>query len=304
MSTALLLDAQDDTVLRACVQRAIERAALKPLSWNAGQTVAARPALIVTVLRSGDRRLPPELATLAEERFADVPVVAVSPEALAQTVIQLADGRLTLVGAPVESDRLAEHLEIARRWLPAIPVVRREWRVGAAQAWRVGPTARVRDMPDGVGAVLAADDGETLERTLAAELAACRDDAAGERLVGRLSPGQTAVGGGWWAQAHLRDDARRWVLASGADDGEAVTVALISAGRAPRWWLLPTGAVRVLDAHPGDVALIGHLPADPVFGAIALRDAALAGGSVLAAHLDHHATRLGLAVDAVVLEVR
>ncbi|GDY11801.1 hypothetical protein LBMAG53_06790 [Planctomycetota bacterium] len=289
MNGALILDRLLDGESQAKVRQAAERAGLRQAAPG------ERPQVVVAGLAPGERNLPSAVAAAAEP---GLPVILLSQDALVQPVVLLAGGRLLLVPAHVDVEALAEHLRLVTR--PGQPPPRAQVHLRSRRwaATRIGESSLV-GTEGSLSGVIAAASLAAVARDVA-HIAGVGDPATAAKLL----PGVLAKGGAWAAAAVLDPGHGQWTLA-----WIGATSLLVAAPlRLPAVWrpVAPAAGAtgRVLEAQRGDVVLLsGPLPGDPAFADAALGAAAHQGCSVLIGHLVEHGDRLGIPIDALVVEV-
>lgn len=93
-------------VLAERVYEAARRAHLGIAIWK-GEPLPEEPTLLIAELPAGQRRISEEVATLVEEHFPDARLLLLCHEPLTKPTVILQEGRVTLVGAPLETEDIA-----------------------------------------------------------------------------------------------------------------------------------------------------------------------------------------------------
>jgi hypothetical protein len=70
------------------------------------------PAVVVSLLAAGERKIPDALAQLMTSDFPGLPLLLLSTDELVRPTISLQEGRVTLLGAPHAAERISTRLRI------------------------------------------------------------------------------------------------------------------------------------------------------------------------------------------------
>ncbi len=308
----LLIDHHLDPDLGMSVEQAARLAGMPCHRWNPGQELGAVvPGLVVATLPRGMRRPPAAVAHLVDELFPGTPAILLCEEPLVQGFVLLHGGRLTLLGPPHGTEALAERRAAAAAWQePEAGAVaddpwlrRQELRTARGRAHLVvAGDGRQAELSASLGLtalLTAAERPASLERDVLPTLDAWQDRPESDQLHRVIA----ARGEVWGALAHLDAEAGRWLLTAPG----GWLMAVVSPQRIPGWWTLADagGAVRTLDAEPGDIVLAATpLPTAPELAPPALTAVAVGGAAALAEHLATFAAAHRLAFAAVAMEVR
>jgi len=264
-----------------------------------------RPVLVVGGLRSGERRLSPELVA-ACDRWPEVPVLVACDEELVQPVVRLQGGRLTLVSQSLGAAPLGQALATCLGWsqagstaIPAgdpMAADHDHWWSGVVVCGLPEAPQATLQHERCLNAWLRAGPGGGSASGVTGEIASEALDAWSRRLVGASATTRLAgladapVPGGCAAGVHLDPDGLALLHAVGPH----WQLIIASSQRLPAWCVLTDS--QALRTQRGDV-LIAAWVADgtpvPVLGG---------SGRAIAQELGRRWA--GLAASAVIVEVR
>jgi len=308
-----------DTALEACRQAQVRS---RLLGSDDGD--AQPPALLLAGLPRGERKIPAEVSTLMAHAYRGVPLLLLCDEPLVRPSITLQNGRVSLLGDPLSTDRISNRIRTAlvsrepsgrsasgEEHTPS-PLRVREYR---GREWWAGAVGRqasedetdafpgiCRPGRHGILGLVALDAKGVLTGSESGALAESISSLVPEQgqavIEQRLGLGAAAA---WYVASvegwsvYLPRDTHCW---------------LFSWSRLPHQWRItaPAGGWRRLAAGAGDVLLLWHRTSGPDLLETDVADGTLFrvaadGGPAL---LDHFETRFSQAMSgaAFVVEVR
>ena len=295
LRTAVILEAAPTQ--QRLLEEGAALASCATMRWRAGAPVPdPAPAVLLGVLPRGQRRLPPEIAELADRHLTGVPVLLLSDDPLVRPTLLLAGGRLTLLDTPATAEAIAGgiHAAIERAHRPDLcHQTPSTWR---GRRWSAvllgGDPAAIVATEGGLVGVVGNGDAPLATRDLVGMAPACREPFAASRLM----PSLLARAGVNAVAVLLPGEAGPWSLAR---RGSAL-VQLASHRRLPSLWSLPPSQeVRLMPALRGDLVILGtDLPALPDLHRVAAE-----GLDAVAAHAREQAALAGRPVNALIVEV-
>jgi len=113
--TVLVTTARMSEDLRRLVIEACEHARVKATLWDgaAAPSGVENPALLIAALATGERTIPPDVATLVTHTFRALPLLLLCDEPLVRSSISLQGGRVTLLGQPLTRDKISGRIRTA-----------------------------------------------------------------------------------------------------------------------------------------------------------------------------------------------
>jgi hypothetical protein len=84
------------------------------VSWSPDQesSPGQRPALIISALSTGERRISDDLVVLMTQRYPGLPLLMLCTDELVRPTVSLQDGRVTLLGPQLTVERIAARVRI------------------------------------------------------------------------------------------------------------------------------------------------------------------------------------------------
>ena len=156
VSEQSLTDELKSVVTEACTDAQAE-AEFRQIGGSESETESGTPSLLISVLPNGQRNVPDEVAAFVNRRYPSLPVMLLCQEPIVGGSVTLKNGRLTLVGAPLDRANIGSRLRTALSPVPHAanpvatiaspsvpadsPLVVREYRSPRWWASLIGPRA-------------------------------------------------------------------------------------------------------------------------------------------------------------------
>jgi hypothetical protein len=288
----------------ADVGSACRRAGAEPVEWqpSAGDPPGV-PALVIAGLRPGERRIPPDLVTLATQTRPGLRLLLLCAEPLIRPTLTLQGGQITLLGPPFTAERVYSRVRV---------LLADGEREHLRDHWWLAPLGASvsQSHATGMTAVLAEGGVKPIDESEATRLVEIlRNDEPEKQREKTLTK---ALGGA--GLVHLSPGAQQWTFFWPAKDG---LLWLSSPLRLPGWYDVSQAMRKAssrlfsMPASGGDVvtALAGTLPSPLKKMAVGLLEPELAGaladgGPAILDQLDRHLRDSGKTYSGMIAEVR
>jgi hypothetical protein len=101
-------------LMRASIESACTAARARCVDWSADRALppGLKPALVVSTLPLGERRIPDEIVRLMTHDHPGLPLLLLCTDELIRPTVSLQEGRVTLLGPPMTAERIGARIRI------------------------------------------------------------------------------------------------------------------------------------------------------------------------------------------------
>lgn len=251
-----MTEAQQELARRACELAGVTAVNLSLLD-SKEKLVRAAPSLLVAGLALGERQVPSDVAKVAGEVLPGLPLLLLCSERLVRPALTLPDGRVTMLGAPLELRSLASRIRTSLSVAPVRGGSRKTKGRSKPHSYERCGLSVNELRHDRIWAA-------AYERSSGAYQSTQKLALSETVLTGVLEPGPSASDEGRNSEnevtrVELELGLPRWTAAFGS----GTSAWLLSPTRAPKAWNLAAhGKKAVLKASEGDVFVLARGLAD------------------------------------------